>query len=505
MQSFSQKSDIGILFIGGLTLDYELLTSIKNFYTNIYLETEEKHILACIEKYQPKVIVTTYQHKEVIYDDMIHIVKLSQPDINIIMLVDETSCANMKKILSLDCDTYLYIEERREIIIKKILYALRNAQARIDSSKNEEYYNALLESSIVSKSDPNGIITYVNENFIKVTGYSKEECYGKNHSILRHPSNPDKIYEVMWRVIKSGQVWRDRVLNKNKDGSDFWAETTIIPFKDKKSGKIVEYIAIRRDITAMLQMKRQIMKQESEAQEQHKIAEAKDSFLILFTHELKTPLNAIINFTKYLLNHITKETIDKIPLSKRQYLLEQILGSAQMMLTDVTNILDISRIKSHKLSYTYSSFSVKNAINEVIKNHASLAEENGVAVSFSHDGSEPFITSDEKRYQQIVANVLSNAIKYSCGQVEINLAKIDNSVQVIIEDNGEGVEDKESIFELFEQSGKGLLKKEQKGTGIGLNFVKLLCQDLEFEYMVEDSKNLGGLKFILIKDLKVNK
>lgn len=149
MQNFSQKSDIGILFMGGLTLDYELLTSIKNFYTNIYLETEEKHILACIEKYQPKVIVTTYQHKEVIYDDVIHIVKLSQPDINIIMLVNETSCGSMKKILSLDCDTYLYIDERKEIIIKKILYALRNAQERLDSSKNEEYYNALLESSIV--------------------------------------------------------------------------------------------------------------------------------------------------------------------------------------------------------------------------------------------------------------------------------------------------------------------------------------------------------------------
>lgn len=496
-----ERSEISVLFMGEITLDPLTMNTIKSVYENSALATNKMDIINYINKYSPKIIVTTYRYKTLEYHDIILAIKAHNPDIKIVMLVSEEDCMNMKKILSMGCCSYVYLSSSQEKNFQRILDALREARQSLNSAKNEEYYNALLEDSIVSKSDPQGLITYINDNFTKVTGYTKEECYGKNHNIIKHPANGPKVYQEMWETIQSGKIWRERVLNRNKDGSDFWAETTIIPYRDKKTEEIVEYVAIRRDITQMLQMKRKIMHQEIEAKEQQKIAEAKDTFLVLFTHELKTPLNAIINFSKYLLNHVSKETIELVPLPKRKHLLEQILSSASTMLGDVTNILEISRIRSHKLNYIYTLFNFRKLIGEVLEAHNALAEENGVEVSFEYDGNEPFMTSDKKRVEQILANILSNAIKYSSGKVAIELLSDKQSIQVFIEDNGSGVEDKESIFELFEQSGKGLLKKEQKGTGIGLNFVKLLCEDLKFEYKLEESQKLGGLKFILSKQM----
>jgi PAS domain S-box-containing protein len=497
-----KKEEIGILFMGEITQDIEVLSALQEIYKNNFCATDKVSILNIIKKYSPKVIVTTYSYEYLEYHDIALSIKAHNPEIKIIMLIYETDCSKMKKILSMECCSYVYFSSSSEKNIERILNALEEARQSINSEKNEKYYNALLEDSIVSKSDPKGNITYINDNFTKVTGYTKAECYGKNHNILRHPANSVKVYEYMWETITQGKIWRERVLNKNKDGSNFWAETTIIPYKDKKTDKIVEYVAIRRDITEMIELRRRAMRQEIEAKEQKQITEAKDSFLILFTHELKTPLNAIINFSKYFLKHIVQGTFETLPLAKKRHLVEEIINSATLMLSDVTNILDISRIRSHKLNYTYIPFSVKNALKDVIQSHTSLAQEQKVEVFFEDDGSEPFLTSDRQRVQQIFANIISNAIKYSHGKVYISLSYEVEKVKLVVEDNGDGIEDKKVIFELFEQSGKGFMKKEKKGTGIGLNFVKLLCRDLGFKYQLETSQKLGGLKFILEKQLK---
>lgn len=499
----TKESKINILFLGMPADNTRLLQESAKVCKNVHREVCKDKSLELFEKYKPHIIVASYTYGRVCYDKTIKKIQALDPHVEIILLVGSSDCSSIQEILNIKASKYMFINAPIEDIMSNILRIIEYTNNKETIREDMQYFNALLEDSIVSKSDTVGNITYINENFTKITGYTKEECIGKNHNILRHPDNPIEIYETMWNTITKGHIWRERVLNKNKDGSDFWAETTIIPYKNIE-GEIVEYIAIRRDITSMLKMKRKINDQEMQAQQQSKITEAKDSFLILFTHELKTPLNAIINFSKYLLKHVSSDTIDNIPLSKRQHLLEQINESAQRMLGDVSNILDISRIKSHKLTYNLTSFSIKEVILEVIANHTALAEENRVDITFKDDGSVPFITSDRVRVHQILANIISNAIKYSFGTVYVFLASTGSSVEIIVEDDGRGIKDKEIVFELFEQSGNGLLKKEKKGTGIGLNFVKLLCEDLNLQYRLEDSYDLGGLKFILTKSKKEN-
>ncbi|MBL0708488.1 MAG: HAMP domain-containing histidine kinase, partial [Sulfurimonas sp.] len=230
-------------------------------------------------------------------------------------------------------------------------------------------------------------------------------------------------------------------------------------------------------------------KQKQQEIEQKKINEAKDSFLLLFTHELKTPLNAIINFSKYML----KTDCDKIPTKKRIKLLKQIKLSALKMLEDVTNLLELSKLKSNKLTYNLSVFSIYKATKEVINQHNALAKEHDVAVHFCVCENNYFVNSDVYRFKQILSNILSNAIKYSNSKVHIHIEWHDDKCDIIVEDDGASVKNKDKIFELFEQEGDAL--KDKKGTGIGLSFVKYLCQDLDIAYSLTDSKKLGGLSF----------
>ena len=121
---------------------------------------------------------------------------------------------------------------------------------------------------------------------------------------------------------------------------------------------------------------------------------------------------------------------------------------------------------------------------------------------FKHDGQDAYLTSDEYRFKQILSNILSNAIKYGTSIVEIFLLVTKESIEIVIQDDGKGIKDKKEVFELYNKSSSAQSSREKKGTGIGLHFVKLLCEGLNFEYVLEDSLSLGGTRFTLRKRLK---
>jgi len=122
----------------------------------------------------------------------------------------------------------------------------------------ESYKLAMDESSIVSKADLNGRITYVNENFCKNSGYTKEEAIGKLHNILRHPNMPEEIFEDLWETIRSKKVWSGILQNRGKE-KDYWIDSTVVPVLDEKEN-IIEYIAVRHDITEIIEHQKTLEK-----------------------------------------------------------------------------------------------------------------------------------------------------------------------------------------------------------------------------------------------------
>ncbi|BBN60391.1 hypothetical protein HVMH_1985 [Hydrogenovibrio marinus] len=140
---------------------------------------------------------------------------------------------------------------------KHILYLFKKVG---ESQKvQDEYLKAVYAGSIVSKGDLEGNITFVNDELCKATGYSSEELIGQPHSILREPSTPKSTFRQMWQIITTGHIWHGLLKNKRKDGSVFYANTTIVPILTQ-DGEISEYIALRYDVSELVNSQRQLRK-----------------------------------------------------------------------------------------------------------------------------------------------------------------------------------------------------------------------------------------------------
>ena len=112
----------------------------------------------------------------------------------------------------------------------------------------EERINFFNEHTIISMTDPYGIIIYVNDNFCRISGYSREELIGQPHNIVRHPDMPREIFKNLWDTIQAKKTWNGLVKNRRKDGGHYWVKTTIAPILDRDDN-IVQYISVRLDIT----------------------------------------------------------------------------------------------------------------------------------------------------------------------------------------------------------------------------------------------------------------
>ena len=121
----------------------------------------------------------------------------------------------------------------------------------------KEYEFAIDESNILSRTDLDGNITYVNDKFIEVSQYSKNELIGNKHNIVKHPDMPNSFFKNIWETITKGNVWKGQVKNKKKNGDSYFVNTLIVPIKDKNK-KIIEYMAIRHDVTEIVKLHQEL-------------------------------------------------------------------------------------------------------------------------------------------------------------------------------------------------------------------------------------------------------
>lgn len=127
----------------------------------------------------------------------------------------------------------------------------------------ENYKEAIDYSTIVSKANKNGIITYVNNAFCQISGYCEEELLNKPHNIVRHPDMSAEVFQEMWYELQEGNRWQGILKNLKKDGTSYWVDASISPIFDDK-GNLVEYIAIRRDVTDIILLNEEIKETQSE-------------------------------------------------------------------------------------------------------------------------------------------------------------------------------------------------------------------------------------------------
>ncbi|XPV70281.1 MAG: response regulator [Halarcobacter sp.] len=186
-----------------------------------------------------------------------------------------------------------------------------NYNQKIISKQQSElkiYKEILDQENLISETDLNGIITYANDIFCEVSGYSKEELIGKNHNIVRHPDVSAKVYENLWQTITNKKIWRGKIKNKAKDGSAYYVQSTIFPILDEH-GEIRKYVGYRYLITEIEEEKHKLkkyimhqksaqIKHEKDLQEQfdealHYAKMQKDEQIAKFMHELNEQIKLL--------------------------------------------------------------------------------------------------------------------------------------------------------------------------------------------------------------------
>jgi len=195
----------------------------------------------------------------------------------------------------------------------------------------------------------------------------------------------------------------------------------------------------------------------------------KSEFLANMSHELRTPLNAIIGFSQVLRD----EMVGPVNPKQAEYL-DDITSSGNHLLSLINDVLDLSKVEAGQIELQVHPFSLREALERGVVMVRERATEEGVRVEFDADPEVDVVDGDERRIKQVIFNLLSNAVKFTPagGEVDVSATRVNGEVRVSVADTGPGIapEDRERIFEEFQQSETGVGQRE--GTGLGLALSK---------------------------------
>ncbi len=159
----------------------------------------------------------------------------------------------------------------------------------------DEYKDAIDDSAFVSKTNLKGIITYVNDMFCEISGYTRDELLGSHHNIVRHPDMDSSIFTEMWKTIQSKKIWKGIIKNKKKDGSSYYVKSVIHPIVSA-DGNIIEYIAIRTDITELESYKQILQKELKVSSNNFHYFKQYENAIDTFVAVIKTDINNNITY-----------------------------------------------------------------------------------------------------------------------------------------------------------------------------------------------------------------
>ncbi len=347
---------------------------------------------------------------------------------------------------------------------------------------------ALDQHAIVAITDVQGNITFVNDKFTEISGYSRQELFGENHRILNSGYHDISFFKEMYGVISKGEVWHNEVCNKSKNGDLYWVDTTIVPFIGS-DGKPESYTAIRTDITERKQAEIELINAKDAAE---MATRQKSDFLANMSHEIRTPMNGIIGMTGLILD-------TNLNAKQRSYA-ETTMSSADALLTIINDILDFSKIEAGKLELEELSFDLQALVEDVAELMALKCYEKGISMLLRYKPStEKKVIGDPGRIRQILLNLLSNAIKftekgYILIVVESQISDAKKALfKVSVVDTGLGIE-KDSlgnIFNKFDQEDSSTTRKFG-GTGLGLSICRQLSHLMGGDVSVESEKGKGS-------------
>lgn len=339
--------------------------------------------------------------------------------------------------------------------------------------------------------DINGTVEYVNPKFTAITHYSPEEIIGKTQGVLKSGEQPDEVYKELWATISSGKNWQGELKNKRKDGSDYWENVVISPIFDE-SGSITNYVAVKEDITDMKNIIVELSIAKEKAEESDRL---KTAFLQNISHEIRTPLNGILGFSELLIQDWTTAE-EKVEYS------EAIRISGKRLIEIISNVLDISIIETGQIILNPNYFDLNSLFYELKGFYQSQAAQKNL--SFHADipapGEGRMVYADRSRINQVLANLLNNAIKFTKqGDITFGYQLQNKEIVFTVRDTGIGIKDehKNRIFTRFYQA-EHSSARSYEGAGLGLSISHGLVEAMGGNIWFESKVGEGTTFFFSI-------
>lgn len=364
----------------------------------------------------------------------------------------------------------------------------RQKELLIVNKELSDFKFAIDESCIVAITDQKGIITHVNDNFCIISKYTQEQLVGRDYQIFSSGYHSEEFMQIIWQTITKGKIWKGELKNRAKDGTDYWVDTTIIPFLDIK-GEPYQHVTTQFDIT---ERKKAEIDLDLQNKKLIKINAELDRFVYSVSHDLRSPLTSILG----IINFIEAESGE--PETIKHILM--IRESVNRLDDFIKNILSYSR--NTRMELKVQKIDLQKNINEIVRSYNGNPDMKNIEFIIDIDERQPFYT-DQIRLNTIIENLISNAIKYHKEGGNNNFIKISSysdskELKLTITDNGVGIDPKyhTKIFDMFYR-----LNSKKVGSGIGLYIVKDTIEILQGTIAIESELNKGTSFVITLKNL----
>ena len=334
-----------------------------------------------------------------------------------------------------------------------------------------DYFAKAIEHSIdaIVITDFDGNIVYVNPGWEQINGYTKEEVIGKNPRILKSGRTPPALYEHLWETLKAGKPFiTDAIINKRKDGTEFYAELVIYPLPDS-DGNPAYFVGRHHDIT------------------QRKRAEAAQAdFVSLASHQLRTPLTGIL----WALGYLRKKT--QLSPEHRGILIDMEF-SARRMAETIGTVLKIAHLEQGITSPSNENIDMASLLDAIRADEEAHLRQKEQKLSLDMD-NKISLRTDPAILSEILKNLLSNAIKYTPqkGSITIACRQDERKLKIDVSDDGYGIPEnqQQNIFSKFFRA-DNISGLEPEGTGLGLYLVRSLVRLLGGSISFSSIENTG--------------
>jgi PAS domain S-box-containing protein len=476
-------------------------------------------------------------------------------------------CINTKRlVIAVTSD----LTARKEA--ENVLVLLRTKEeTERNSSELVSYIKAIGQHAIISVADPSGRIIQVNDKFCEISGYSREDLLGHNHRIVNSGTHPSAFFAEMWATIVRGDIWRNEICNRAKNGALYWVDSAIVPLKDS-NGQIDHYISVRVDITKRKQGEHELIRlgralDESSTEiyvfdaqtlhftmvntraqrnlgysmdelkgltafdlepnltheifeqrigplrrgekdvvtyevehqrkdkslypieismhlsanesppvfvaivqditEHKKIERMKNELISTVSHELRTPLTSIRGSLGLIVGGVAGE----LP-PQAKALVDIAHKNSERLILLVNDILDMEKIEAGKMEFQFTSIELMPLLYQALEANCAYGKQFNVSYELENDLPDIMVNVDANRLMQALANLLSNAAKFSFAGDKVTVAVMvsDKRVRVTVKDHGGGISEQfhSQIFQKFAQGDSSDTRKKG-GTGLGLS------------------------------------